>query len=209
MDQVVQQFLESLPVLSKSEIPQQESCPICLVPFEDVLNDATIDDSVSGVTKLDTTCGHVFCRKDIVEWVRGMHGSCPFCRQPFLDIRPPSDSDGESSDGGEYVPMDDDEEEEDSFTLDTDGFTEGSDFDVEVVEDIDIGMYQDWREPDDDMGDASSDWLTDGDSFSTSEGDLSLRSEMHVQDAENVAIHEDEGQDTVINLDNEEPEAKD
>jgi len=65
--------------------------------------------------------------------------------------------------------MDDDEEEEDSFMVDTDGFTEASDFDVEV-DDIDIRSYQDWREPSsDDMADASSDWLTDGDSFSTIE----------------------------------------
>ncbi|KAF5369857.1 hypothetical protein D9758_001097 [Tetrapyrgos nigripes] len=208
----VESFIESLPALHKSTIPPDESCPICLLSFEDILHDETQEDPLSGVTKLPS-CHHVFCRRDLVEWIRGMNGKCPYCRHAFLDIRPPSDSDGESSDGGEYIPMDDDDEEEDSFTLDTDGFTEASDFDVEVVEDIDIGLYQNWREPSsDDVADVSSDYLTDGDSLSTSE-DLSLGSdEMEAQLDDIIAIHEDdsdEPQELLSNLPHEEQEDKD
>ncbi len=90
-----------------------------------------------------------------------------------MNIRPPSDSDGESSDGGEYIPNEEDEEEEeeDSYLLDTDGVTEP---DAEM-EELDLSVYQNW-EPDDEMDDGSSEWgLTDGDSFS--DGEPSLESE--------------------------------
>lgn len=53
-----------------------------------------------------------------------MHGTCPTCRHPFLDIQPPSDSDDESSDGGEYLPD----------QLDIDAFTDADDFDPEEYE---------------------------------------------------------------------------
>lgn len=43
------------------------------------------------------------------------HGSCPTCRNVFLDVKFPSDSDNESSDGGEYLPEDDEDDEEDLF----------------------------------------------------------------------------------------------
>jgi len=58
------QFLESLPILSKADIPNDSSCPICLVPFEEILNNATLEDSVAGVTKLE--CAHLFCRYEYV-----------------------------------------------------------------------------------------------------------------------------------------------
>jgi hypothetical protein len=54
-----------------------------------------------------------------------MHGTCPTCRHPFLDIRPPSESEDESSDGGEYVP---------DYDFDTDGFTDAEDYDDEEIE---------------------------------------------------------------------------
>jgi hypothetical protein len=75
-----------------------------------------------------------------------------------LDIRPPSDSDGESSDGGEYLP-DNDEEEEDAFP-DTDGFA--SESGDPMAEDIDLEGYNSWsgsynaHDVQDDM-----DWETD------------------------------------------------
>jgi len=68
------------------------------------------------------------CVFSLVEWIRGYHGTCPTCRHKFLDIKPPSDSDYESSDG-DYIP-DDEEDEEDGF-FDTDGFTDMEDFEME------------------------------------------------------------------------------
>jgi hypothetical protein len=74
-----------------------------------------------------------------------------------LDIRPPSDSDDESSDGGEYLPDDDDEE--DAFP-DTDGFA--SESGDPMAEDIDLEGYTSWsgsynaHDVQDDM-----DWETD------------------------------------------------
>ncbi|KAJ8475146.1 hypothetical protein ONZ45_g15712 [Pleurotus djamor] len=89
----------------------------------------------SGVTKL-TACGHIFCRKDLIAWIRGLHGSCPTCRHIFLDVRPISDSDDESSDGGEYVPDDD--------VHDTDNLSE---FDTEL--EMDMEMDELWADGDD------------------------------------------------------------
>ncbi|OCH91846.1 hypothetical protein OBBRIDRAFT_791822 [Obba rivulosa] len=37
-----------------------------------------------GVTRLDQTCGHLFCRKDIRNWMREGRSTCPTCRRPFL-----------------------------------------------------------------------------------------------------------------------------
>jgi len=37
-----------------------------------------------GVTKLQKTCGHIFCRKDIMKWVTEGHDSCPSCRRPLI-----------------------------------------------------------------------------------------------------------------------------
>lgn len=97
------------------------------------------------------------------------HGSCPTCRHTFLDIRPPSDSDDESSDGGEWIPDEHEEEEDDDAFLDTDGFTEAGEFDVEQME---LDLEDIWDLEDNDM-----DWgLTDGESEPFSEGDMSSNS---------------------------------
>lgn len=64
----------------------------------------------------------------LVQWIQSRHGTCPTCRFPFLDVRPPSDSDDESSDGGEYVP-----DYEHDLEYDTDG-----DMDWDYDEDMDI-----------------------------------------------------------------------
>ncbi|KIL70102.1 hypothetical protein M378DRAFT_156158 [Amanita muscaria Koide BX008] len=120
----IQLAIESLPALSDAEVASlaDETCPICLVPFS-LLVDSDPGSLRHAVTKL-LGCGHVFCREDLSEWIRGYHGSCPTCRHKFLSVRPPSDSDDESSDGGEYVPPSDDFEDEDDGFLDTDGFTD-------------------------------------------------------------------------------------
>lgn len=56
---LISRVLESLPVLTAKDIPDDEdSCPICLTPFSYLFLD-------SGVTKL-VACDHIFCRKEYV-----------------------------------------------------------------------------------------------------------------------------------------------
>ncbi|KAJ7276349.1 hypothetical protein B0H12DRAFT_1214930 [Mycena haematopus] len=122
---LVAAFIDSLPILTKDDVDVSDSCPICLVSFESLLADSEPKEGL-GVTKL--SCGpisHIFCRKDLSEWIRNLHGSCPTCRYEFLDIHPPG-SDDESSDGGEYIPNpnEDDDDEEDAFIDTSDGFTD-------------------------------------------------------------------------------------
>jgi len=84
-------------------------------------------------------CGHTFCRKDIAEWVDSFHGSCPACRQVFYEFTPIDEAEYESSDGGEYLP-DDEEFEEDEFYTDDD-LIPSSDFldtDVEIDDEDEI-----------------------------------------------------------------------
>ncbi|KAJ6515940.1 hypothetical protein C8R45DRAFT_958163 [Mycena sanguinolenta] len=132
---IVAAFISSLPVLAKDDVDIDDACPICLVSFESLLADTESEDC--GVTKLD--CGpisHIFCRKDLLEWIRNLHGSCPTCRYEFLDIHPPG-SDDESSDGGEYIPNPDEEDEEDGFIYSSDGVTD-TDYEMEVDPDDDM-----------------------------------------------------------------------
>ncbi|KAJ7744489.1 hypothetical protein DFH07DRAFT_834492 [Mycena maculata] len=126
-------FIHSLPFLSKDVLDAEDSCPICLTSFEALLEtDAVEGNEECGVTKLD--CGHIFCRKDLLEWIRNLHGSCPTCRSEFLDIHPTQSDDEYSSDGGEYMPGSDDETEEEDGFLDTSEFTD-PDFDMEIDSD--------------------------------------------------------------------------
>ena len=69
------------------------------------------------------------------------HGNCPTCRHDFLDIRPLSESDDESSDGGEYIPYEHDEDDldnsdEDGF-LGTDGYSDPPAYDMDDMTDGD------------------------------------------------------------------------
>ncbi|KAJ3986922.1 hypothetical protein F5890DRAFT_1501268 [Lentinula detonsa] len=172
----IHDFIEALPYIDKHSVPEGVCCPICLVSFEDILEDASAEKPLGGVTMLPS-CQHTFCRNDLIEWIQGMHGSCPSCRHVFLDIRPPSDSDSESSDGGEYFPNE--EEEEDPYMSDTDDFTEMDEFDFEM-EEVDLDMYQNWEPSDigDEIEDVSLEWgLTDGESFSNSDEEVSLESD--------------------------------
>lgn len=70
----VNQFTRDLPVLSKDQIPLEDNCPICLVPFLEILNtpqdskpnsSSTSLEDDAGVTKLEG-CGHIFCRRELV-----------------------------------------------------------------------------------------------------------------------------------------------
>jgi len=121
-------LVESLPVLASEDILDiEDSCPICLMSFSSLVSDANIGE---GVTKL-VACNHIFCRKDLTRWILSLHGNCPTCRHKFLDVQLPSESDDESSDGGEYIPDVDFDEDDDGF-VDTDGFS-----------DVDIGTEMD------------------------------------------------------------------
>ncbi len=78
------------------------------------------------------------------------HGSCPSCRHVFSSLRPPSDSDNESSDG-DYVPGDDEEDEDDGF-FDSDAFMDtDSEFDDMDIEDNLFGAPPDMSEFDADV----------------------------------------------------------
>uniref|UniRef100_A0A0W0FCN5 Uncharacterized protein n=1 Tax=Moniliophthora roreri TaxID=221103 RepID=A0A0W0FCN5_MONRR len=117
------------------------------------------------------------------EWIRGMHGNCPTCRRAFLDICPLSESDGESSDGGEYLPNDD-EDDDDSLHIDTDGFTEADGFESDGME---LDEFEDWEESYNDTGDADFD--TDGDS-SMVRSDEAFGDQSEIDDI-SVSVHED------------------
>ncbi|KAG6861002.1 hypothetical protein C0995_005022 [Termitomyces sp. Mi166 len=170
--ELISRVLESLPVLTAKDIPDDEdSCPICLTPFSSLFLD-NIDGS--GVTKL-AACNHIFCRKDLTQWIQRLHGSCPTCRHVFINIRPPSDSDNESSDGGEYVPDEDFDDEDDGF-MDADDFSDVIDY---TTDDMGYDGHE-WDENDNrdtDMEDieiagvdGESEWgLTDGESSLASE----------------------------------------
>ncbi|KAG5715825.1 hypothetical protein E4T56_gene17066 [Termitomyces sp. T112] len=172
--ELISRVLESLPVLTAEDIPDDEdSCPICLIPFSSLFLDNTDDNC--GVTKL-AACNHIFCRKDLTQWIQSLHGNCPTCRHIFLDIRPPSDSDNESSDGGEYIPDEDFDDEDDGF-MDTDGFSDAIGY---TTDDMEYDGHE-WDENDNrdtDMEDIEitggvddeSEWgLTDGESSLASE----------------------------------------
>ncbi|KAG5639014.1 hypothetical protein H0H81_007922 [Sphagnurus paluster] len=172
--------LKELPVLKPKDLLNiEDSCPICLASFASIFEDV---DPEAGVTKL-VACNHVFCRKDLTQWIMSLHGNCPTCRNIFLDIRLPSDSDDESSDGGEYVPDDDFDEDEDDGFVDNEGFSDAldhlseemetdsaiewddaaTDLDLADMDDLDAAEYMD---DDDDL------WgLTDGESSHVSESE--------------------------------------
>jgi len=199
-------FLSSLPALNKdSDIALEDSCPICLIPFTSIFaEDSSAEPEAAGVTKL-MGCGHIFCRRDLTNWIRSHHGSCPTCRHVFLNIHTPSESDDESSDGGEYIPSADDSEGEDAF-LDMDG-SSVADPDELLVEPMEAWGDEDGILVLDDesgdlddaeMYDGSSEWgLTDGESepmSSESDHDMTGQDEVSVRAlvTPSVSIHEDE-----------------
>ncbi|TFY59998.1 hypothetical protein EVJ58_g5424 [Rhodofomes roseus] len=153
----VEHAVATLPTLGKEEIPLDDACPICFQNFEAIFEGKTQEDTtfdnalliasdpeeLRGVTQL-RGCGHVFCRKDLIEWIRGWHGTCPACRAQFANIRPPSDSEDGSSDG-DYVPNDDEEDDdldEDDGFVESDGWDTGGedeDFGFDVEGDVAVG----------------------------------------------------------------------
>lgn len=76
----VKRLIRELPVLPKQEVPLEDNCPICLIPFSEILRDEeggvekesegpTEEDKnreqgeAKGVTKF-LGCGHIFCRSE-------------------------------------------------------------------------------------------------------------------------------------------------
>ncbi|GBE79767.1 hypothetical protein BKA93DRAFT_821456 [Sparassis latifolia] len=202
--------ISKLPTLTKSQIPLDDSCPICLISFKAIYDKPEDRENelvgltpepipLGGVTKLDV-CGHVFCREDLIEWIRGRHGTCPACRHTFLNVRPISDSDYESSDG-DYVPGEDDEEEEeeDGF-LDIDGFTDMDaefdvdemDLEVDAVSEFGGGVWDDEGEYEDADESMENLGLSDGDgSESLSEGELFVTPEENLL-VDDAGVYDDE-----------------
>jgi len=63
--QCIKDALDDLPVLHASSVPKDESCAICLTPFNSILAGEVPQegDAEVGVTKV-VGCGHLFCRKE-------------------------------------------------------------------------------------------------------------------------------------------------
>ncbi|KAJ8475144.1 hypothetical protein ONZ45_g15711 [Pleurotus djamor] len=110
--------IQNLPYLTLDDLKEasKDCCPICFVPFATILagaddqspaiandpddeaevalnekvpNEKAVHETESevGVTRLGQ-CGHMFCRKDLAQWMRRQKGSCPTCRDVFLDLHP-------------------------------------------------------------------------------------------------------------------------
>lgn len=95
-----------------------------------------------------------------------------------MNIRPPSESDGESSDG-DYFPNDEEEEEEEEYWDDNE-----EEFDVDEMElDVDVDL--------DDVWDAHSELGTDDQYWN--EGDTTLYSEADMSIGGEIAALADDG----------------
>ncbi|KAI0335922.1 hypothetical protein GY45DRAFT_1267407 [Cubamyces sp. BRFM 1775] len=92
-------FANALPRLTESQLAalgqSDSTCPICLTSLRALMAEeetAIAMDSPAhpieqlGVTRLSETCGHIFCRKDIREWLFQGKTTCPTCRRPFIDF---------------------------------------------------------------------------------------------------------------------------
>jgi hypothetical protein len=97
------------------------------------------------------TVPHLQCIPSLVEWISGyvclelmlfvtvrlrlnkQHGTCPACRHLFLDITPPTESDDESSDGGEWLPSSN--EDESDIDIWSEISSEASELNEEVQDD--------------------------------------------------------------------------
>ncbi|KAF8842312.1 hypothetical protein BDN67DRAFT_966086 [Paxillus ammoniavirescens] len=95
--QQMQKLFSDLPKVTEADLIASDRhdgvCPICFNTLLAILAEeetAHAMDSPAhpveelGVTKLQNTCGHIFCRKDITKWIMEGHDSCPSCRRPLL-----------------------------------------------------------------------------------------------------------------------------
>jgi uncharacterized protein YbaR (Trm112 family) len=92
-----QKLFSELPKMTEADLVasghQDDVCPICFNTFLAILAEEEIAHAMDspahpvdeqGVTKLHNTCGHIFCRKDIMKWITEGHDSCPSCRRPLI-----------------------------------------------------------------------------------------------------------------------------
>lgn len=87
---------------------------------------------------MDTGAGEFLVLDSFHQPHSPQHGTCPACRHTFLDVKPISDSDNESSDG-DFIPDDEDDEEDDFGYPDRedDWFDSADEWDDEVEMDVD------------------------------------------------------------------------
>jgi len=96
-DDQIKSIIEKLPRLTEADLERlghrDASCPICMNTFLAAIAEedmAYAMDSPAqpvedrGVTRLAETCGHVFCRKDLLTWIRDRNSSCPVCRARLI-----------------------------------------------------------------------------------------------------------------------------
>lgn len=97
-DDQIEAIIERLPRLTEADLDRlgqrDSSCSICLNTFLACIAEeetAYVMDSpaqpveVLGVTRLADTCSHVFCRKDLLAWIRDRNITCPICRTRFIE----------------------------------------------------------------------------------------------------------------------------
>jgi len=102
--QQTRDLIKDLPQLTEQDLltagHQESVCPICFNPLLAIIAEeemALAMDSPAhppellGVTKLSKSCGHIFCRRDILKWINDAHDSCPTCRRPFIATEPSND----------------------------------------------------------------------------------------------------------------------
>jgi len=93
----IRSIVEKLPHLTESDLENlghhDSSCSICMNTFLASLAEEEMAQAMDspaqpaedlGVTRLIDTCGHVFCRKDLLSWIRDGNASCPLCRALFI-----------------------------------------------------------------------------------------------------------------------------
>ncbi|KAI0307141.1 hypothetical protein B0F90DRAFT_525302 [Multifurca ochricompacta] len=101
-DDQIKNIIEDLPHLTEADLEhlghRDSSCSICLNTFLASLAEEEMAQAIDspaqppellGVTHLSNSCGHVFCRKDLLTWIRDGNRSCPLCRTLLIK---PADS---------------------------------------------------------------------------------------------------------------------
>jgi len=96
-DDQIEAIAERLPRLTEADLDRlgqrDSSCSICLNTFLACIAQeemAYVMDSPAqpvedlGVTRLADTCEHVFCRKDLLAWIRDRNITCPICRTRLI-----------------------------------------------------------------------------------------------------------------------------
>jgi len=97
-DEQIESITEKLPRLTEADLERlghkDGSCSICLNSFLACLAEEEIAYAMDspaqpvedrGVTHLAETCGHVFCRKDLLSWIRDRNSACPLCRARLFE----------------------------------------------------------------------------------------------------------------------------